>query len=167
MDVRKIYTDGSGDYIYGKKQGVNTAGIGVFFGDSDSRNFSQPYNGNPVTHNRAEIYAVIKAIELLKPDEKNVVIYSDSEYTIKSINQWLEGWIKRGWRKSDGKQPENRDLWEMFLEKDKELAEKGYKIKYEWIRAHQKEPAKGTEEYAKWYGNSMADKLAVEGRFKS
>lgn len=64
------------------------------------------------TNNRMEIYAVIAGLDCLK--EKCIVnVYSDSAYTVNAFTQnWLEGWIKNGWRKADGKEVANVDLWE-------------------------------------------------------
>ena len=64
------------------------------------------------TNNRMEIYAVIAGLKCLKTDcELNV--YSDSAYTVNAINAgWLDGWMKNGWKKADGKPVLNVDLWQ-------------------------------------------------------
>ena len=40
---------------------------------------------------------------------------------------------------------------------------KKYNIKIKHVRAHRNEPKKDTLDHFYWYGNMMADKLAVEG----
>ncbi|CAG8646193.1 8553_t:CDS:2 [Scutellospora calospora] len=59
------------------------AGIGVFFKDNDPRNLSERLPGTNQTNNRAEIFAVIRAIEISKNDQ-NIIINTDSTYVINS-----------------------------------------------------------------------------------
>lgn len=48
-----------------------------------------------------------------KRRSKRVLVYSDSAYLTNCfIDGWIEGWRRRGWRKSDGKPVKNRALWE-------------------------------------------------------
>ena len=64
------------------------------------------------TNNRMEIYAVIAGLKCLKTDCE-VNVYSDSAYTVNAINAgWLDGWMKNGWKKADGKPVLNVDLWQ-------------------------------------------------------
>ena len=63
-------------------------------------------------NNRMEIYAVIAGLKCLKTDCE-VNVYSDSAYTVNAINAgWLDGWMKNGWKKADGKPVLNVDLWQ-------------------------------------------------------
>lgn len=61
-----------------------TGGIGVYFADGDKRNVSEPLavtEENPATNNRAEITAIIRALEVIdatEPPSRPVVIKSDS-----------------------------------------------------------------------------------------
>ena len=73
--------------------------------------------GEPLTtNNRMEIYAVIAGLECLK-EKCRVNIYSDSAYTVNAFTQnWLEGWIRNGWRKADGKEVANSDLWQRLYD---------------------------------------------------
>lgn len=64
------------------------------------------------TNNRMEIYAVIVGLEQLK-ESCEVTVYSDSSYTVNAYLQgWIRGWKKNGWRKADGKDVANVDLWQ-------------------------------------------------------
>ena len=38
-------------------------------------------------------------------------ILTDSKYVMNGINEWMAGWKKRGWKKSDGSSVKNGDLW--------------------------------------------------------
>jgi ribonuclease HI len=45
-----------------------------------------------------------------------VYVYSDADYLIKGITQWIKGWQARGWRTRDGKAVANRAEWEALIE---------------------------------------------------
>jgi ribonuclease HI len=66
------------------------------------------------TNNRMELSAVITALSSLK-EFCDVTITTDSKYVADAINKkWLDGWKKRGWKKSDGSPVLNPDLWRSF-----------------------------------------------------
>jgi hypothetical protein len=44
--------------------------------------------------------------------DEDIVVYSDSDYSIKCVSTWVTGWISRGWKTSDGKAVSHRDLIE-------------------------------------------------------
>lgn len=77
------------------------------------------------TNNRMELLAVIEGLRALK-EPCNVEIISDSSYVVKGINEWLENWIKR-----DFKKVKNPDLWREYIE-----VSKGHKINAIWVRGH-------------------------------
>lgn len=67
------------------------------------------------TNNRMEMQAVIEALKALKKP-CSVKIHSDSALIINTFKQnWINGWIKRGWKKSNKKPVENQDLWKAML----------------------------------------------------
>lgn len=72
--------------------------------------------GDPqTTNNRMEMKAVIEALNALKKPCV-VKIHSDSALIINAFTQgWIENWQKRGWRKSDKKPVENKELWQDML----------------------------------------------------
>jgi ribonuclease HI len=72
-----------------------------------------------------ELLGVIEGLRALKEPCK-VEITSDSSYVVKGINEWLEGWIKR-----DFKKVKNPDLWKAYIE-----AAKGHQIHAVWVRGH-------------------------------
>ena len=97
------------------------------------------------TNNRMELLAVIVALERLKRPSR-VTIYTDSQYVAKAINDgWLQGWIKRGWKKSNRKPVENIDLWKRLLP----LLDT-HDVTFRWIRGHSEIPE-----------NERCDQLAV------
>jgi len=81
------------------------------------------------TNNRMELLAVIEGLRALKePCEVEVV--SDSSYVTKGISEWLNGWIKK-----DFKKVKNVDLWKEYIE-----VSKSHKVKTTWVRGHNGHP---------------------------
>jgi len=77
------------------------------------------------TNNRMELQGVIEGLKALKePCEVDIV--SDSSYVVKGINEWLQNWIKR-----DFKKVKNPDLWKEYIE-----VSKPHKIHAIWVRGH-------------------------------
>ena len=91
-----------------------------------------------VTNNQMELLAVIEGLKLLK-EPCDVTITSDSSYVVKGINEWLQNWIKK-----DFKKVKNPDLWKQYIE-----VAKPHKIYAVWVRGHN-----GHEE------NERCDKIA-------
>jgi ribonuclease HI len=83
------------------------------------------------TNNRMEMMAVIVALEALK-EPSTVVLHTDSKYVVDSISKrWVYGWMKRGWKKSDGKMAVNVDLWQRLLP-----LLKTHKVEFKWVKGH-------------------------------
>ena len=100
------------------------------------------------TNNRMEMMAAIKAIEAIKPNYSGpIVLFTDSTYLLKGITEWIHGWKKRGWKKSDKKPVVNKDLWQRLdtLNDERE-------IQWKWVKGH-----------AGDIGNEKADELARKG----
>ena len=44
------------------------------------------------------------------------IVVSDSTYVVNCFrDRWWEGWLRRGWKNSQGKPVANRDLWEPLI----------------------------------------------------
>ena len=98
------------------------------------------------TNNRMELMGVIRALEALK-EPCIVELYSDSKYVIDALEkEWVYGWQKNGWRKSDKKPALNVDLWEILLP----LIAK-HDVRYHWVKGH-----------ASNEKNNRCDQMAVE-----
>ena len=68
------------------------------------------------TNNRMEMKAIIEGLKALNKPCK-VTICSDSALIINAFkDNWIDGWIKRGWKKADKKPVENQDLWQEMLD---------------------------------------------------
>lgn len=84
------------------------------------------------TNNRMELMAVIKGLEALTKDGVHLIIYSDSQYVVKAVQEgWLKNWIKTDFK--GGKK--NRDLWTRFYE----LSQKHH-IRFHWVKGHAENP---------------------------
>lgn len=82
------------------------------------------------TNNQMELMAVIQGLKALsKPC--HVEIYTDSKYVLDGFTKWLEGWKKRGWKKSDKKPVMNKELWVAL---DENAA--SHTLKWHWIKGH-------------------------------
>jgi len=92
------------------------------------------------TNNRMELTSVIKALEALK-EPCEIELYSDSTYVLKGLNEWLQNWIKK-----DFKKVKNVDLWKKYID-----VSKLHKIHINWVKGHS-----GHTE------NEICDKIAKE-----
>ena len=87
------------------------------------------------TNNRMELMAAIVGLEALnRPCE--VELYSDSQYLINAFNQhWIDGWIKKGWKRGKSEPVKNTDLWKRLL-----AAAQPHTIRYIWVKGHAGHP---------------------------
>jgi len=143
-----VYTDGACQGN-GKKGAV--AGIGIWWGNNDPRNFAERCPGDQ-TNNRAELIAIIRALETASKDIKRLLIRTDSTYAMKCIRDWMPIWKKRKWKTADGMDVKNKAVI-MFLSNllDKRGEEAQF-VKLEHVRGHAGDP-----------GNEGADELATIG----
>ena len=98
------------------------------------------------TNNRMEITAAIEALrQLTRPCR--VSITTDSQYLVKGMTEWIEGWQRKGWRNSKKEPVLNRDLWELLLD-----LTKPHTVQWLWVKGHAGHPE-----------NERCDELAREG----
>ena len=80
------------------------------------------------TNNRMELMAVIAALKALTKENMSVIIYTDSQYVLNSVEKkWLDTWVRTDFK--GGKK--NKDLWMEYYH----LAKK-YHIKFVWVKGH-------------------------------
>ncbi|OGM39635.1 putative ribonuclease H [Aspergillus bombycis] len=145
----RIYTDGSS---LNNGRALASAGVGVYFGPGDnSRNVSEPLKGNRQTNQRAELTAILRALDIA-PRHRDVTIFTDSQYAIKCVTVWYAKWQRNKWLTSENKPVENKDLVESIRVKIEERDELKVKTLFEWVKGHNSDP-----------GNEAADRLAVNG----
>ena len=96
------------------------------------------------TNNRMELTAAIEGLRAIK-EVCEVEVVTDSEYVKNGITQWIHGWKKKNWIKSDKKPVLNADLWRDL---DAEVAR--HKTTWTWTKGH-----------ALHEDNNRADELAT------
>ena len=90
-----------------------------------------------------ELMAVIAALEALKKNDLELIIFSDSSYVVKAVMEgWLNKWIRTNFK--GGKK--NSDLWLRYHELSKK-----HKIQFKWVKGH-----------AENLMNNRCDELATE-----
>ena len=97
------------------------------------------------TNNMAELLAPSLGMEALK-EVCEVRIMTDSAYTMNCVTKWISGWIRRGWKTSDGKPVKNKEYIQRLHEQCK-------KHKVEWVKV------KG---HSGIFYNDLADELACK-----
>ena len=144
-----VFTDGS----HVKSKISPYCGYGVHFPNNEIPDLSEEFTKEPKTNQRAELYAIYKAIELIHNYNKdiNIKIYSDSEYSIKSMTIWIKNWKQNNWISSTGKPVMNQDIIKKI---DELIIKHDGKTKFKHVRAHT-----GKQDYESIH-NDIADKLA-------
>ena len=99
----------------------------------------------PTTNNKMELEGVIRGLkgliekwvdEGMSDRVSPVFVYSDSKYVTEGVTSWISGWKNRGWKKADGKEPENIVLWKEL----DNLTSSFDTIKFIWVKGHAGHP---------------------------
>ena len=129
-----LYTDGA---ARGNPDGPGGYGAVLQFVDAAGRLHEKELSAGyrKTTNNRMELMAAIVGLEaLVKPCQ--VELYSDSKYLTDAFNQhWIQGWLKRGWKKSDKSPVKNKDLWTRLL-----AAMEPHQVNFHWVKGHDGHP---------------------------
>ncbi|EPY53908.1 ribonuclease H Rnh1 [Schizosaccharomyces cryophilus OY26] len=133
-----VYTDGSS---LGNGKFGAAAGCGVYFGPGDPRNLSERLIIGEQTNNRAELQAIIHALENTSGD---VIIRADSKYAIQALTVWNKKWEKTNYMTSSSTPVKNVDL----ITRASRLME-DRNVELEYVEGHSTD-----------YGNQQADLLA-------
>ena len=84
---------------------------------------------------RMELMAVIAGLEALNRP-CTVEVYSDSQYVVNAFNQhWVDGWIKKGWKRGKNEPVKNVDLWKRLLD-----AKSRHSVTFHWVKGHDGHP---------------------------
>ena len=139
MEKVKVYTDGA------CKGNPGPGGYGcIIVQDGKTRELK---GGNKsTTNNIMEMTAIIVALQQLK-EPCQVEITTDSQYVVKGMTEWIDGWIRKNWVTASKQPVKNKDQWMKLLE----LSEP-HKVKWVWVRGHNGHPE-----------NERADVLANQG----
>lgn len=146
-----VFTDGSCSRN-GRKGAIG--GIGVHFPNGELADVSKIYSRGPCTNQKTELYAILTALRYINQnlglEKYNVLIKTDSNYSINCVTVWINGWIRNGWVNSKGDPVANREFIEP-IHKYVGL----YDIEFEHVSAHTNSDDPDS------LGNDMADTLAT------
>ncbi len=98
------------------------------------------------TNNIMEMTAAVVALKQLE-EPCEVELTTDSQYLVKGMTEWMQGWIRKNWINASRQPVKNKDLWLELKEQNQR-----HKIKWIWVRGHNGHPE-----------NERADVLANEG----
>jgi len=130
----EIYSDGSG-----RENGPGGYGVILRYGE-----FEKELSGfeAEATSQRMELLAAIRGLEALK-GARRVRLFSDSQYLVRGMNEWLGGWQRSG-RLIEPGALTNQDLWQQLATLDAL-----HQVTWSWVRGHAGHPF-----------NERCDKLA-------
>jgi len=79
-----------------------------------------------------ELLAVITGLAAITKKELPIVVFSDSQYVVKAIEEgWLNNWMKTNFK--GGKK--NKDLWTQYYQLAQTM-----NIKLKWVKGHADNP---------------------------
>lgn len=139
MKTVDIYTDGA----CRGNPGPGGWGVLLVSGDREKELFGGELD---TTNNRMELLAVIEALSAIK-GACRISLYTDSQYVLKGITEWLATWKKNNWKTAAKTPVKNIDLWQAL---DKAVSQ--HHITWHWVKGHAGHP-----------GNERADALAQLG----
>lgn len=137
--IKSLYTDGA----CSGNPGPGGWGVVVYLADGG---FHELGGADPqTTNNRMEMQAAIAALKFFADSQQPgaIPLYTDSEYLIKGVTQWIKGWKKKGWRTASGKPVLNQDLWEILDHLNSS------RVSWNYVRGHAGDP-----------GNERCDAIA-------
>lgn len=134
-----IHTDGGS---------INNPGPGGYGAVVEIDGERHEYSGGfrLTTNNRMEMTAALVALKKVGETKRKIHIFSDSSYLVNGIQKgWARKWQSKGWKKSDGQDAVNIDLWKNLLDLLDSL-----NVTFHWVKGH-----------AGHELNERCDKLAV------
>ncbi|KAK4653994.1 hypothetical protein QC762_400220 [Podospora pseudocomata] len=146
--ITMVYTDGAPP---GNGKAGACGGVGVWFGADDPRNVSERLAGPLQTNQRAELTAILRALQLVDLDSP-IDIRTDSQYSIDCVTKWYVSWVKKGWKTAGGTPVKNADLVKAIRDLMEDREAKGTITILTKVVGHSGD-----------YGNDQADRLAVLG----
>lgn len=118
-------------------------------------NYIDSFGGVPRagSNNHTELLAAKEALTYaLDKNLDNAIIYSDSEYVVKGVNQYLPNWKKANWLNRNGEERPNKAEWIAVDGLLAKLRDNNNAITLAWIKGHNGH-----------MGNEKADSWATKG----
>lgn len=111
------------------------------------------------TNNKMELSGPLRGLQDLKavlmeagkePLLTKIKVITDSKYVVDGMKSWVQGWKSRGWKKADGKAPENLELWQGL-----DLIRTSFmEVEWMWVKGHGGHPQ---NEYCDRKANEVMD----------
>lgn len=150
-----VFTDGACTNN-GKKYAK--AGYGVHFPNNDYEDVSEPFLIKPITNQRAELYAIYQALNIISNENgkinERIDLYTDSQYSIDCLTKWIKSWEKNGWKVKGGKPVKNLDIIKPTY---RYIKQNPLKVFLHHVKSHT-----GKTDFESVH-NDVADKLATSG----
>lgn len=131
MGKIEVYTDG-GCKGNGTKDSKGSYGFVILRNKEVIYEESKSFDG--VTNNQMELSGPIMALlYLLSKGEMNteIVLYSDSQYVVRGVNEWSKNWKRNGWKRGFSPIP-NADYWKEL----DNLVSQFSSLTFKWVRGH-------------------------------
>jgi ribonuclease HI len=93
------------------------------------------------TNNKMELSAPLRGLSEMKdilpslgkePLLTRIKVVTDSKYVVDGMKTWVQGWKSRGWKKADGKAPENLELWQAL----DQIRTSFLEVDWAWVKGH-------------------------------
>jgi ribonuclease HI len=155
-----VFSDGN---VKNNGKTYSKGGYSIYFGEIKPFNqFNKTIiETNQPTNNEMELSGIKLIFKTIYKNKelftnKEVIICSDSQYSINCIENWSSGWIKNGWVNSKKEPVKNKELIQKILEFKSKC--KDISIKFKHVFGHIKEPLdKSSLEWLLWFGNNKVD----------
>ena len=86
------------------------------------------------TNNQMELRAATEGLKALtRPCQ--VELYSDSQYVIKGMKEWVPNWQKNNWKTAAKKPVENQEFWKKLV-----AAAAQHQVAWHWVKGHAGHP---------------------------
>lgn len=123
-----LFTDGA------CRGNQNDNNIGAWGAYMKYKQFEHSVKGGTrnTTNNIMELTGCIEGLKSITNKEIPVIVYLDSAYVLNGITSWISKWKINGWRTSNKKAVENKELW---IRLDN-LVSEFKNIKFEKVKGH-------------------------------
>lgn len=121
-----VYSDG------GCRLNPGPAAWGVVIVDAETGAVVQECSGfiGVATNQVAELMGAIEGLSRV-PEGAEVILVSDSQYTLRGLTEWRTGWLRRGWLNAKNEPVANQDYWrKLFAVADMR------KVTTRWVKGH-------------------------------
>lgn len=157
-EIYDIFTDGS---EIKEKGTYKTLGLGWAYVIKKNKETIHFENGSLQEGNnqRVELFAIFKALEFLVNTSNNmyhkdIVIHSDSDYSIKSLTVWSLNWRRNNWMTSKKQPVKHTDIIKPCIEMIAQLNSQHHTLVFNHVRSHT------SKQDFVHLGNNEADQLA-------